>query len=126
MQTAVTDEMVKGMDDMASHARAVGLEAGQRSLERAEAIAPEFGEKAFTFIVAHVRDNGPVPGESATLAAVKAGINPPDARAFGPIYAKALRQGLIHVVGYVPRVRGHGSAGGKLYAPGPDPKAIDA
>lgn len=109
-----------------AQARAVGLEAGLRSIDRAEAADPKFSEKALAFVVDHIREKGKVSGESATLAAVQAGINPPDQRAFGPIYAMALRRGLIHVVGYVPRLRGHGSAGGKLYAPGPDPKAIDA
>jgi hypothetical protein len=118
--------MVTGMDDMANHAHAIGLEAGQRSMERAEEANPGFSERALAFIVEYVRAKGEVPGESATLAAVDAGINPPDQRAFGPVYAMALRRGLIHVVRYIPRVRGHGSAGGKLYAAGPDPKAFSA
>lgn len=107
-------------------ARAVGLAQGLASIDRAESADPHFSEKALDFIVKHVREKGEVPGESVTLAAAEAGIKPPDQRAFGPIYAMALRRGLIHVVRYIPRVRGHGSAGGKLYAPGPNPKAIDA
>jgi hypothetical protein len=46
------------------------------------------------------------------------GICPHDDRAFGSIYAKAIRNGVIRVVGYVPRVKGHGTAGGRLYAAG--------
>ncbi|MNX95386.1 hypothetical protein D3C86_1276580 [compost metagenome] len=130
MNPALTDQQVADMDEVADSmvatARAAGLAAGQRSVERAEDECPGFGEQALTFIVDHIRQKGRVSGESVTLSAVKAGIRPPDQRAFGPIYAKALRHGLIHVVGYVPRIRGNGSAGGKLYAPGPDPKAIDA
>ncbi|MNL45319.1 hypothetical protein D3C87_1679570 [compost metagenome] len=124
----LTDAQIADMDEVAdamvAAARAAGAVAGQLSAERAEDECPGFGERALTFIVDHVRQKGRVSGESVTLSAVKAGIKPPDQRAFGPIYAKALRKGLIHVAGYVPRVRGHGSAGGKLYAPGPDPKAL--
>lgn len=107
-------------------ARRLGREAATNAADRADMDDPEFTRKALTFIVDYVQQRGQVPGESATLAAVNAGIRPKDQRAFGSVYATALRRGLIHVVGYVPRVRGHGSAGGKLYAPGPDPKAIDA
>jgi hypothetical protein len=105
-----------------AQARAAGLGAGLRSIDRAEAENPSFTQEALDFIVTYIRDHGETPGESVTLAAVKAGIAPPDQRAFGPIYAMALRRELIHVVRFIPRVRGHGSAGGKLYAPGADPK----
>ncbi|MFV0673643.1 hypothetical protein [Variovorax sp. tm] len=107
-------------------ARQLGREAAARAVDRADVDDPEFSRKALAFIVEYVQQRGQVPGESATLAAVNSGISPKDQRAFGPVYATALRRGLIHVVGYVPRIRGHGSAGGKLYAPGPDPKAVDA
>jgi len=109
-----------------AQARAVGLEAGLRSIDHAEAENPSFSEQAFDFIVKYIREHGEVPGESVTLAAVKAGIKPPDQRAFGPIYAMALRRELIHVVRYIPRVRGHGRAGGKLYAAGPNPRPATA
>lgn len=99
-------------------ARKLGSEAGARAADKAEQQDPEFREKALAFIVAYIRQQGEATGESATLAAVLAGIKPQDQRAFGPVYAKAIKQGLIRVIGYVPRVRGHGSAGGKLYAAG--------
>lgn len=99
-------------------ARKLGEEAGQRCVDKAEDTMPDFSERALKFIVDHVREKGRVSGESIVLAATAAGIRPPDARAFGPVFKKALSLGLIRVVGFVPRVRGHGSAGGKLYAPG--------
>ncbi|AVQ84270.1 hypothetical protein [Variovorax sp. PMC12] len=99
-------------------ARRLGEEAGQASLALAEQDDPDFGAKAYQFIVAYVRKRRRVPGESVTLACCLAGIRPKDDRSFGPIYAKAIRAGDIRVVGTVARVRGHGSAGGKLYAPG--------
>lgn len=99
-------------------ARKLGDEAGNACLAKAEDKDPAFSQKAYDFITAHIREHGPVSGESATLAAVLAGIAPADHRAFGPVYARALREGAIRVVGDVPRVRGHGSAGGKVYAAG--------
>lgn len=99
-------------------ARRLGEEAGQACLAMTEQGDPDFGEKAYQFIVAYIRKHRRVPGESATLACCLAGIRPKDDRSFGPIYAKAIRAGDIRVVGIVARVRGHGSAGGKLYAPG--------
>lgn len=102
----------------AAFARKLGTEAGTAAADKAEQEDPTFRERALEFIVGYIRQQGEATGESATLAAVLAGISPKDQRAFGPVYAKAIKRGLIRVVGYVPRVRGHGSAGGKLYAAG--------
>jgi len=102
----------------AQFARRLGSEAGDRAAHKAERADPEFRARALQFIVAYIRQQGEARGEDATNAAVLAGIEPPDARAFGPVYQTAIRQGLIRVVGYVPRVRGHGSMGGKLYRAG--------
>jgi len=109
-----------------AQARAVGLEAAERGAYATERFDAEFRAKALDFIVTHIKQQGRVSGESTTLAAVLAGIRPRDDRHFGAVYQKALRQQLIHVVGEVPRVRGHASAGGKLYAPGPAPTAARA
>ena len=98
-------------------ARKLGDEAAQAALDRTEQDDPTFSTRAYEFIVSYVRDHGPVPGEAATLAARCAGIKPAkDDRAFGSVYAKALRDGAIKVVDSTNRVRGHGSAGGKVYA----------
>lgn len=102
----------------ATFARSLGAEAGERCADKASKDDAGFRERALDFIVGYIRQVGESTGESATLAAVLAGIKPHDQRAFGPVYQKAIRQGLIRVVGYVPRVRGHGSAGGKLYRAG--------
>jgi len=102
----------------AAFARKLGAEAGQRAADKAEQEDPEFRAKALDFIVAYIRQQGEARGEDATNAAVLAGIKPRDQRAFGPVYKTAIKRGLIRVVGYVPRVRGHGSAGGKMYAAG--------
>lgn len=102
-------------------ARKLGVEAGQACLDKAEHTAPDFGERAYDFIVDYVRAHGTpdgVAGEAVTLAAKVAGIRPHDDRAFGGVYARAIRAGDIRVVGATNRVRGHGTAGGRLYGPG--------
>lgn len=106
----------------AATAHRLGEQQMQLSFDAATSADPSFGERAYAFIVAYVREQaaalGSVPGEQVTLAARAAGITPSDDRAFGAIYAKAIRQGDIRVVGYCARVRGHGTSGGKLYAAG--------
>jgi len=110
--------MMPSLFSRARTARRFGEQDGQMCLELAEAREEDFGERAYRFIVSHIRACGPVSGEDTTLAAKSAGIRPHDDRAFGPIYAKAIRRGEIQVVGYVLRVRGRGTSGGRLYAPG--------
>lgn len=98
-------------------ARKLGDEAAQAALDGAETVDASFGTRAYAFIVSYIREHGPVAGEAVTLAARCAGIKPAkDDRAFGAIYAKALRNQEIKVVDTTHRVRGHGSAGGKVYA----------
>jgi len=103
-------------------ARRLGEEQMQLALDAAMSTDPSFGARAYAFIVAYVREQaarlGGVSGEQVTLAARAAGIAPDDDRSFGAIYAKALRDGAIQVVGYCNRMRGHGGAGGRLYASG--------
>lgn len=108
---------------LARTARDAGEVQMNLSFNAANAVDPTFGERAYTFIVDYIRAQtalyGSVPGEQATLAAQAAGIGAGrDARAFGAIFAKAIRQGDIKVVGSCPRVRGHGTAGGRLYSAG--------
>jgi hypothetical protein len=106
----------------AATARRLGEQQMQLSFDAATSTDPSFGARAYAFIVAYVREQaavlGSVPGEQVTLAAREAGIRPTDDRAFGAIYAKAIRKRDIRVVGYRTRVRGHASMGGKLYAAG--------
>lgn len=99
-------------------ARKLGTEAAERCTEKAAANDPMFRIRALEFIVAYVKKYGEVSGETATLAAVHAGIKPHDQRAFGAVYQQALREKQLRIVGSVKRVRGHGSDGGKLYAVG--------
>ena len=98
-------------------ARKLGAEAGERAADKA---GDEFRERALDFITRYVAaQSAPVPGETVTLAAKAAGIKPiNDDRAFGPVYARAIRENRIRVAGFCARVRGNGTAGGRLYAPG--------
>lgn len=99
-------------------ARKLGTEAANAAEFRASEEAPEFRARALQFIKDFVAaQTGPVAGEDITLAARQAGIRQKDDRAFGAIYSKAIRMGYIRVVGHCNRVRGHGTAGGRLYAP---------
>lgn len=99
-------------------ARKLGSEAAERSRCKADEVCPGFSELAFNFIAQYAREHERFSGESCTYAMKNAGIRAHDDRATGSIYAKAIRHGLIQVVGYVPRARGHGTAGGRLYSAG--------
>jgi len=104
-------------------ARRLGEEQMQLALDAATSADPSFGARAYAFIVAYVREQaarlGGVSGEQVTLAAQQAGIGADrDGRAFGAIFAKAIRMGDIKVIGYCLRARGHGGAGGRVYASG--------
>ena len=108
------------------HSRAAGAQAAAGACAAAEDEDPKFGARALAFIVSHVRAKGQVSGESITLAATASGIRPKKGdRAFGAIYAKALRKGYIRVHSYVPRLRGHGTSGGKLYEPGANTEPVE-
>lgn len=99
-------------------ARQIGAERANRCRSKADEVCPGFGERALNFISEYARTNARFSGENCTYAMKAAGIRAHDDRATGSVYAKAIRLGLIHVVGYVPRVRGNGTAGGRLYAAG--------
>lgn len=93
---------------------------GEEAAQAAEAVNDAtFSQRAYAFIVRHIQVHGPIAGEEVVLAAKAAGIRPErDDRAFGAAFARALRAGAIRVVGTCRRVRGHGTAGGRVYAAG--------
>ena len=102
-------------------ARQAGTEAGERAQTKADAMHPGFSERAMDFIRARMStaaNDDRFSGESLVNAMKQAEIVAHDDRAFGPVFAKAIRAGFIRPVGYVARVKGHGTAGGRLYAPG--------
>lgn len=103
-------------------ARKLGEEAGQRCADKAESNLPEFRARAFAFLKDYARQHREFTGEACTLAMRAAGITAHDDRATGPVYARAIREGVVHIAGMVRRVRGHGSVGGKLYRVGRAPQ----
>jgi hypothetical protein len=102
-------------------ARQTGHEGAERARAKAEEACPDFSARAYAFLADYAHQQGTrgtFSGESCTDAMKMAGIVPHDDRAFGSIYARAIRQGLIRVVGYCARTKGHGTAGGRVYARG--------
>ncbi len=85
-------------------------DAGHRFRERAAAVVLE--------TLAQYPQTG-CAGEFLVMRCRTAGIVPPkqmDDRAFGPIFMRLARRGLIAKVGTVRRERGHGTAGGNVWA----------
>lgn len=102
-------------------ARKLGQEAAKRAEDRANDETPGFSDAALEHIratMATLSPDGTVRGEDLVNAAKVAGIRPHDDRAFGSVFCKAIRLGYIEPVGYAPRTKGHGTAGGRVYARG--------
>ena len=74
-----------------------------------------FQDQALAFVLSYLTVHGETSGEVLTDACKQAGIVPHDDRAFGPIYMKLSRKGLIEKCGLVVRRRGHGTAGGNVW-----------
>ena len=75
----------------------------------------DFNEAACAFITAYLLSRGATAGEDLTDACKRSGIVPHDDRAFGPVYMRLSREGVIEKAGYVPRRKGHGTSGGSLW-----------
>lgn len=102
-------------------ARKLGQEASERAEAKAAEQVPGFTERALEHIRSVAQALGPdsqVRGEDIVNGAKVAGIRPHDDRAFGAVFQKAIREGLIVPVGFAPRTKGHGTAGGRVYARG--------
>lgn len=96
-------------------ARAAGEEAATRAADRAERADPEFRERAQAFVLSYLEERGVSSSELITDAAKLAGIRPPDDRAFGAVYKVLASKNRIAFAGYCARVKGHGTAGGRLW-----------
>lgn len=98
--------------------RAEGERLGDLCADKAEEELAEFRIRARQFVLDYLRQYGATSGEVITDMAIAAGLAPHDARAFGPVFAylahKNRRQ--IVCVGLVPRQKGHGTAGGRVWA----------
>lgn len=106
------------LDLFASGPRQVGAYLGDLCADKAEEQLAEFRIRARQFVLDYLRQYGATSGEVITDMAIAAGLAPHDARAFGPVFAylahKNRRQ--IVCVGLVPRQKGHGTAGWRVWA----------
>lgn len=91
-----------------------GRKGMQRAQMKAENALPGFTGDAADCMLAALLRWGPLPGETLTDIAKLRGFVPADDRAFGSVFKRLLRDG-AQVVGTCPRVKGHGSSGGKIY-----------
>lgn len=99
------------------HAR----DAGERGMRRAESRARRELGAAFTarlaaYFYALLVARGPMSGEDLSDAGRDAGLLTGDGRSAGAAFKRLLRIGAELVPGVdVPRRKGHGSAGGRMY-----------
>lgn len=115
------DQMTIPFPQRARTARRLGDEGAERARSKAEEACPDFSEKAAAFIRNHATGMAPgatVRGEDLVNLMKQAGIRPGEDRAFGAIFAKAIREHVIVPVGFAARTKGHGTSGGRVYAAG--------
>jgi hypothetical protein len=97
-------------------------EAGRTASEACTARAERAGldtDGARRFVVGHLVRHGPTSGEDLVDALKAHGFRGHDDRAFGSVFSRAIERGLIVCLrSDLPRRRGHGTSGGKLYAVG--------
>lgn len=96
--------------------RKAGEIAGNRCADKAAQLDPDFRQKAAAVILDHLRIVGECSGEELTDLAIAKGVKPHDARAFGPVFAALNREGKIRSAGFCLRKKGHGTAGGRVWA----------
>ena len=77
-----------------------------------------FMREAAQLIIRYLDAHGPTSGEDLTDACKVNGVVPPppmDDRAFGPIYMRLARLGVIEKVAPAQRMKGHGTSGGNVW-----------
>lgn len=100
-------------------AKAQGEEAAQACLQKAESGAGFDADGAGKFIVGWLRRYGPTSGEILVRAAKEHGFRGHDDRCYGPVFKRLLATGSVKVLrSDLPRERGHGTSGGRLYGEG--------
>ena len=96
--------------------RAARDEAMSAVAANAEDATPGFTDRACDFVLAYLAQHGPAPGEQITDECKRAGIVPHDDRAFGGVYMRLAKAGLIRKTGHTIRTKGHGCAGANIWA----------
>lgn len=98
-----------------SAAREHGRLAADACAAKAERVAEFDSAGAAKFVRGELLRHGPMSGEALTDSAISAGFRPHDARAYGGVFASLARKGVIRCVGYCERLKGHGTAGGRIW-----------
>jgi hypothetical protein len=102
-----------------SAARAAGRAGAEASLNAAEKEDPEFSTKAKAAILAHLRVVGQASGEELVeIAKLKGAVPRKGDRAFGGVFLALSSQKnpqIRCIRSDLPRKRGHGTSGGKLW-----------
>lgn len=84
-----------------------------------EQVSKTAGERfkimAYDFVIWYLEQHGPTPGETITDACKQAGIVPRDDRAFGAVFIRLSKRGIIHKVGTCVRRKGHATSGGNVW-----------
>ena len=92
-----------------------GQAAAAACLAKAERVTEFDGERARAAVLELLADGRARSGEEIVDHCQRLGLVPHDARAFGPVFGTLARRGLIEAVGFVPRAKGHGTSGGRLW-----------
>lgn len=93
----------------------IGEIKAQACLAKAADACPNFSERARAALLECLRTKGQCSGEEMTNYALGRDIVPHDDRAFGGVFRALARKGLIIRVGFCPRAKGHGTAGGSVW-----------
>lgn len=112
-----------GVAAMSAHSEQLSLfDAVTIGRERAREVSEAAERRGFDqggaedYIVGYVSAHGPTSGEDLVMAAKDAGHRGHDDRCFGSVFLSAIRGGRLVVLrSDLPRRRGHGTSGGRLY-----------
>ena len=96
-------------------AAAAGHAAAAACTAKAERTTEFSSEVARAAVLELLADGVARSGEQLVDHCVGLGLVPHDARAFGAVIGTLKRRGLIEAVGFVPRAKGHGTSGGRLW-----------
>jgi len=94
---------------------AVGHAAAEACAAKAERTTSFDADRARAAVLEVLADGQARSGEQLVDHCQRLGIVPHDARAFGAVFVKLKRDGLIEEAGFVARAKGHGTAGGRLW-----------
>jgi hypothetical protein len=114
---AVRENAPQGAESPGWPDLAEAREQGEAAAEECAANATRLGwdaDGAANAVLAYLRAHGPTPGEVLVSAAGRA-HRPHDDRAFGAVFLKLSRAGLIEQAGHAKRAKGHGTAGGVIW-----------